>query len=165
MERGAAHRAVDTLRRAGHLRARTPISQLARAALLAAAGIVLFIGGVRWGQNSQGSEASYRFALFLLEDSTFLGTRTVGHDSLVAEYSAWAGSLARAGQLDLGEELDHRAWSLGNAASDSPAGRITGLFVLSAPSEEAALAIARSCPHLRYGGGIVVRPIRSTPSS
>lgn len=158
---------VDDLKQAGHLRSASSRPRLAHAVLMAAAAVILFAGGSWWGRKSgeTGTVTSVlpRFALFLLEDSTFQGSRTVGHDSLVAEYSAWAARLAQSGNLLLGEELDAASWPLGTTAITSPASsQITGLFVVSARTETEALAIARSCPHLRYGGGIVVRPITPT---
>jgi hypothetical protein len=42
------------------------------------------------------------------------------------------------------------------------AGVLTGLFIIRAASEAEALAIARTCPHLRYGGRVDVRPIEET---
>ena len=160
-------RVVDALQRTGHLRLRSSRQRLVRPVLLCAAAVMLFVGGGWWGRKTIGNEGvtgdAPRFALFLLEDSTFLGTRTVGHDSLVAEYSAWAGRLAESGNLVLGEELGADTWPLGTALLANPSpGQITGFFVVTARTESEALAIARSCPHLRYGGGIVVRPIEPT---
>ena len=42
------------------------------------------------------------------------------------------------------------------------AGTLSGLFIVSAEHVEEASAIARSCPMLRYGGRVVVRPIKPT---
>lgn len=39
---------------------------------------------------------------------------------------------------------------------------LTGLFIVRAESTEAARAIARGSPHIRYGGCIVVRGIERT---
>jgi hypothetical protein len=36
---------------------------------------------------------------------------------------------------------------------------VAGLFVVSATSDEEALRIARTCPHLSHGGEIELRPI------
>lgn len=159
-------RAVEALKRAGVLRTHRSYSSVSRLLIAAAAGLVLFFAGSWWarqtGDRAAGAQTQ-RFALFLLEDSTFQGIERVGHDSLVAEYSAWAGQLAASGNLVLGEELGERLWPLGlTEAAAGPAARITGFFVLSAATETEALAIARSCPHLRHGGGIVVRPIVPT---
>jgi hypothetical protein len=41
-----------------------------------------------------------------------------------------------------------------------PAGDVArGFFIIVADDEQAALAIAETCPHLKYGGRVVVRPI------
>src|SRR5271169_2594028 len=40
-----------------------------------------------------------------------------------------------------------------------------GYFVIAAPNLDAALAIARTYPHLKHGGTIVIRPIDPTPTS
>jgi len=39
-----------------------------------------------------------------------------------------------------------------------------GYFLIKAQDMNAALAIARTCPHLKYGGSIEIRPIEDTPS-
>ena len=136
-------------------------SRWTRVALQIAAGLVLLLGGLWWGRRtSAGNPTAPRFALLLLEDSTFQGATAVGHDSLVAEYSAWAGQLAGSGSLVLGEELEPASYPLGPATAATD--RVTGLFVIAEENLEGALRIARTCPHLRYGGGIVVRPIAAT---
>ena len=157
-------RTVEALRRRGYLARRPWPGRIPPRFTQLAAALFLLLGGVWLGRTTSSPEAlSPRFALLLLEDSTFQGTSSVGHDSLVAEYATWAGNLARAGKLVLGEELGDRAWPLGMAEpAATPAQVITGLFVLSVATEAEALAIARSCPHLRYGGGIVLRPIQPT---
>jgi hypothetical protein len=39
---------------------------------------------------------------------------------------------------------------------------VAGLFIVRASDLERAAAIARTCPHMRYGGQIEVRPIEQT---
>ena len=62
-----------------------------------------------------------------------------------------------------GEELDEHARAVGPAAS-APAAEplLVGFFVVSARNAEEAATIARSGPHLRHGGAVVVRPIGPT---
>ena len=160
----AEPRTVHELQRTGQLGTRSRFGRLSRVLLPIAAGLILLLGGMWLGRRSSGGTGVPRFALFLLEDATFQGVPQVGHDALVAEYSAWAGNLAQQGKLLLGEELGGRAWPLGASgeAGLDMAQSITGLFILTTTSEAEAMAIARSCPHLRYGGGIVVRPIQPT---
>jgi hypothetical protein len=106
------------------------------------------------------------FVLLLYEDSGFSAVRPDAE--LVAEYSAWAANLEREGNLVLGEKLSDASLVVepggirtASGIEQSAAGRLTGLFVIRASGRDAALEIARSCPHLRYGGRVVVRPVES----
>ena len=47
--------------------------------------------------------------------------------------------------------------SLQDAAPD----RLAGYFVIEAPSPQRATEVARTCPHLKYGGRVVVMTIAS----
>jgi hypothetical protein len=40
--------------------------------------------------------------------------------------------------------------------------RLAGYFIIRAADQRSALEIGRSCPHVRYGGRIVVREIEPT---
>jgi hypothetical protein len=67
----------------------------------------------------------------------------------------------------MGEELDHEDAAVlfrsGSAVTISPgdvesaAGNLTGLFIVRATSREEAFALARQCPHLKYGGRVALR--------
>jgi hypothetical protein len=66
-----------------------------------------------------------------------------------------------------GEELAEPALLVGEsggatARPDQGGERIGGYFLIRAADDAAALALARSCPHLRHGGRIEVRRIRPT---
>lgn len=83
---------------------------------------------------------------------------------LVTEYSAWAAALRERGRLETGEQLAaaeillvRQADSIvvGERGPAAEAGALTGLFVIRAASESEALSIARTCPHLKYGGRVV----------
>ncbi len=65
--------------------------------------------------------------------------------------------------LSLAEEALKEGRVLGGGPA-SPAGALGGYFVVSARDYDAALAIAiaRSCPHLKHGGTIEVRAIEET---
>jgi hypothetical protein len=39
---------------------------------------------------------------------------------------------------------------------------LAGLFLVTARDMEEVRRIAETCPHLRYGGGIVIRPVEKT---
>ncbi|HEX2449847.1 MAG TPA: hypothetical protein VHJ69_01830 [Gemmatimonadales bacterium] len=159
-------RVVRTLRHQGWLRTagRAP-RRLARwwvwpAAL--AAGLLLFIGGFALGRHPATAETAGRrqYTLLLYEGPGF-NPAGVREPALVREYTAWAGALAGRGQLVGGEKLGANEWTLG-ADPAGPFRRPAGFFVIAARDDAEALAIARTCPHLRHGGTISVRPIEPT---
>jgi len=160
-----------TLTRRGLLR-RSPSPAWGRVAAAAAA-IVLFAVGYATGQIRRDGPAILdgvaRYALFLYEDASFDTSRPP--TELVTEYSAWAAGLRERGRLETGEQLaaaeillEGQAGSIavGERGPVAEAGALTGLFVIRAASESEALSIARTCPHLKYGGRIAVRAIVGT---
>jgi hypothetical protein len=52
--------------------------------------------------------------------------------------------------------------SAGGAPLPPGEARLAGYFLIRAADRRTALEIARSCPHVRYGGRIVVREIEPT---
>ena len=78
----------------------------------------------------------------------------------VSEYRAWAGSIASRGARVSGEKLEDRAILLGAppGAHLDPA-ELGGFFIVSAPDDASAEELARTHPHLKYGGRVVIRPI------
>ena len=92
------------------------------------------------------------------------GTSIAGApDARRREYADWARGLASRGVAISGEELSEEAHEIpasDPAPSAPPAAPLPrGFFVVSAPDLAAAQRIASSCPHLRYGGRIVVKQI------
>lgn len=105
------------------------------------------------------------FALMLYEDGGYQSPADeAGHAARVAEYSAWAGRLAAAGQLVDGAELLgegvllHRERPRADGVPESTLGMLAGYFVIRADSLEEAERVAADCPHLAYGGTVSVRP-------
>jgi len=98
-----------------------------------------------------------RFVL-LLSEITPLETAK-SRSELVAEYRGWAQHLARQGRLVAAERLIAGARRLGRVGEGPETGveAVTGLFLVVADDWGEALAVASSCPHLAYGGGITVR--------
>lgn len=105
--------------------------------------------------------------LLLLHHSTPPG-ETTSH-SHVQEYLAWAQDNDRS--VVGGEKLDartgrvlKRVGSQTESTSWPPATMadyVAGYFVVTAADFEEAEALARTCPHLKYGGWIELRPIES----
>jgi hypothetical protein len=108
-----------------------------------------------------------RYALLLYTDSTFRSEGSA--EERVAEYTEWARSLRARNRLELGERLRDSAQVVSNRGEvspgprdESPYGVMAGLFIISASGMADAVALAATCPHVKYGGRIVVRLIAGT---
>jgi hypothetical protein len=156
-------RVVGTLRARGLLRGgarRRIMASRWTSPVVIAAGLLLFAGGFALGRGPAVPPGGglRQYTLLLYEGPGFNAAGAAEPD-LVREYGAWAGELAGRGRLVSGEKLASQRWTIGADAS-GPAP--TGFFVVAARDESEALAIARTCPHLRHGGTISVRPIVPT---
>jgi hypothetical protein len=79
-------------------------------------------------------------------------------DARRQEYAQWARDLTSRGIAISGEELSEEAREVGSGGR--PTGDLPrGFFVVAAADVEAAERIASTCPHLHYGGRIVVKRI------
>ncbi|MGH9367723.1 MAG: YciI family protein, partial [Thermoanaerobaculia bacterium] len=161
-------RIVSALRSRGLIRSGRPRARAWAAIGAVAAGIALLAAGYLLGRGStaarQAALPESRFALFLLRGEQQEPARGEEEAARVEEYRAWARGLAGAGRFVTGEKLEDRGERLGvSGPLAAPAEEeIRGFFVISASDFEDALAVARGCPHLRYGGRILVRPIART---
>ena len=145
----------------GRSRWRLPALTALAASLIFALGAWL---GVAWTERRPAAAPTgTKFMLLLYEDASF--QRAADPSSRVREYSAWAGTLARAGQLVSGDELDDVGVGLTgtptslSVAPDDVRTQPRGYFVITAKDPAAAATIASTCPHLKYGGRIVIRKI------
>jgi hypothetical protein len=75
------------------------------------------------------------------------------------EYAEWARGVASSGVAISGEELTAETRAVGADGPSGPAALPRGFFVVSVPDLDAAQRIASTCPHLRYGGRIVIQRI------
>jgi hypothetical protein len=138
-------------------------SRWAAGILAALAGSLIFAAGFSIGRGtgapSETAARGPRFMLLLYEDGTY--QRAADPQARVREYADWARSLARAGQLVAGDELDAGGLELNPHASPVPRAADAldprGYFVIVAADADAAARVAATCPHLRYGGRVVVR--------
>jgi len=138
----------------------------------AAAAVVLIAAGFAAGRVSAArpipADGSPRFALFLLRGSDRPASSAAGEQARVEEYRRWARGLAASGRRISGEKLadDERLVSGGGGGEDpgsaSAPAEIRGFFVVAATDLADAVEVARTCPHLRHGGRILVRPISPT---
>ena len=158
---------VDRLSRQGLIV--NPRTGWARWALAAAAGIALFAAGLALGQRRSapapeaGPAAGMTRYVLLLYDAP--GEATLTDTEMAArvdEYRNWAIGLRQSGSDISGEKLASRNLDLGSSAAAAGPEPLGGFFIFSAKDSEAALAIARSCPHLKHGGRAELRPIEET---
>lgn len=100
-------------------------------------------------------DARQSYLLLLREDSTFSGTDI---PALVKEYSQWGKDMAAKNQLVGAEKLTEEVYQFGTLSSPEGPG-ISGYFVIRANNLAEARSIVETHPHLKYNGGIELRPI------
>ena len=105
-----------------------------------------------------------QFLLLLAEPLPLRSTRSL--PEMVEEYRAWAAELSEQGKMVAAARLEPEGRTLASPAPgevvESPErnpSAATGFFVVRAASQEEAVAMAASSPHVAYGGEIHVRPI------
>lgn len=106
-----------------------------------------------------------RYLLLLHEQTAQVSTDAAAEAAVVAEYRAWFEQLAARGHGVGGDKLDDSGGALlqPDGTASLPGGaRIGGFFVIRATSEAQAIALGRTCPHLRHGGSVEVRRIIET---
>lgn len=74
----------------------------------------------------------------------------------IEEYRRWAHELHAKGTMTAGEKLTDEVSAVGSNAGSSTVG---GFFRIVARDRAEAESVAKTCPHLRYGGWIEVREI------
>ena len=134
---------------------------LARVGLLAAGVVIGVLAKSSVGSSGgrpSGAAVAGQYVLLLYGDPAD-DTGTV-HVAREREYGQWAATLRDGAKWVGGHELADVVDRLGPASPVSPtADRLAGYFVIEAPSRQRAAEVARSCPHLKYGGRIVVMTI------
>jgi hypothetical protein len=162
---------VDALLVGGLLRRRARRRRLIEWGLAAAAAVLLFAGGFLAGQRGGQAPTGElpRFVLLLYEGPDYRNTPPGQEQDRVREYAEWARERGARGELEAGEKLREAPdvvirpdGSIGEEAPTPGATRLAGFFMIRATDDRAALEIARSCPHVRYGGSIVIREIEPT---
>jgi hypothetical protein len=141
--------------------------------LAIAASLLLFVGGLAIGRLAghprSAEDDRPRFALFLYEGPEYDQPPPNGMAQRVQEYVAWATEKRANGAVEGGEKLREEAdlaiepdGTTGEVALAPGASRLAGYFIIHADDRRAAVEIARTCPHVRYGGRIVIREIEPT---
>jgi hypothetical protein len=152
---------IDALRQEGLIRTNPVPSWLARIA----ASLMVFALGAAAGHyllpeidRPQGAPARPRYMLLLTGDVA----PPLDGSTRAIEYGNWARSLGDQGISISGDELSSHVEVVSNQA-DARFPDLTsvgGYFVIEASDDVAAAALARTCPHIRYGGSIVIRRIQ-----
>ncbi len=139
------------------------------AMIIALAG--MFIAGLFVSNRSHSNQHPLapnpmnEYLLLLYNPDNFIS----GGSNHVKEYGTWLTDLRKDGLIADGEELNDKGWimAMRNTAINmsyqplsTSQGKPSGYFVIRASSEEKALQVASSCPHLKYNGIIEVRPIQ-----
>lgn len=179
-------RTVRALRQEGLLRAPAPPHAavglrrprprqvgLALAASLALFAFGMLVGARWWPSSSQPQQQTARadspeFMLVLRPlPAPAAGEPPGAEGERVREYTAWAREARREGLVG-GEKLKDEARVLRAvggrldvaAGDESEAGSgVSGYFIIRARDYDAAVSIARDCPHLKHGGTIEIRQI------
>jgi hypothetical protein len=105
------------------------------------------------------------FILLLHEDSSF--KNLADKEAQIAEYRTWADKLGKAGQLvdaaklsDDGMIVEPKGQRKVTPAELPGTGNgVAGYFVIRAQNYDAAVKLAQTCPHVKYGGRVVVRQL------
>jgi hypothetical protein len=155
-------RVIERLRASGLLASRqAPASS--RLWLLAA-GLALLVVGFELGRwqallSSNGRPAPSHILLLHQDASYQWGP---GRTALMAEEARWARGLKKKAELIEGRALaddGHLVTPTRTVERLAPGDYVSGFFLLSVTSDERALAIARSSPHLIHGGRVELRRI------
>lgn len=161
---------VAALERRGLLVAPSnPARRLAWIGAGIAASLVMFGAGLVLGRRPPAGspESGSRYVMLLYEGPTYVPPPQ-GHEmDRVREYARWARTARQQGKVLGGEELtDEAGIVVGQDAGVSTSGpsttRLAGFFVIGATDRRAALELARTCPHVHYGGTVVLREIEPT---
>ena len=116
-------------------------------AIAAAIAICAFLGGYAVA----GSQSEPTHILFVHQQQIPVTSEQMR--ARVAEYGAWARNLQG------GERLTSHVWLLEGSRVENATPTINGYFLMRASDDTDALRIARTCPHLRYGGRVELRRI------
>ena len=149
-------RVEDSLQQQGLIAPRRSFRSIALAAAIVLAASLGFIAG-RARPAVAADEP--QFMLFIVGGTARINKPV---EEIIAEYSRWADSLQRAGRLVSAEKLADIEYSFPDSSVvplAPPERSIGGYYLVRAPDLNAASAIVRASPHLRYGGRVVLRPV------
>lgn len=151
-------RVVQALQDEGLIRTNPGSSWLSRIA----ASLLVFVLGAAAGHyllpelsTPPAAPAQPRYLLLLAGDVT----PAADGSTRAVEYGNWARRLGAQGVSISGEELSPHAETVSDVKGVTFPDLTTvgGYFLIEASDDTAAAALARTCPHIKYGGSIVIR--------
>lgn len=149
---------VNQLISQGLVKPRTTSRLLRTWGISIAASIIFFVAGYYVHAFSSTSARNYladfNYMLLLHEDSQFI---TGDPQQRFQEYAQWMGGIYEKGMQIDGQELARKAHNVQTQASKKS--YTTGYFLLKAATLQQAKEVAQSCPHVKYGGDIEIKPI------
>jgi hypothetical protein len=154
-------RVLTSLRAEGLVRTsrwRRHLAHLAAAVAIFVAGAAAGqLAGVRSAPAPPDTAATPRYLLLLAGDVT----PAADGSSRADEYGAWARSLAARRIPVRGDELSDRAITVSTrpAAAFPELSSVGGYFLIQAADDAEAEALARTSPHVKYGGSVVIRRV------
>ncbi|HJU76237.1 MAG TPA: hypothetical protein VJ717_21025 [Gemmatimonadaceae bacterium] len=151
-------RVIGALRAEGLLRPPAVRRSVIPWLLAAGVAVVAFGLGTIVGSSSGEAASDATFALMLYGGRT--GSDSLEHAQRAAEYRQWAGATHATGRVIGGEALGDSVRAFGAPVQAS--GDLVGYFLIIAPDRAAAVRLASGCPHIRYGGTVVVREVLPT---
>jgi hypothetical protein len=176
-------RVVAALKQRGDIRANGGwIMKSTRAVAVAVIAGLVFVAGFAVGNRGEaetpvtatsGSPAGNQYMLLMYSSTALHDEERAMPEAditaIIAEYRDWAIAREQEGRLVSAEKLSdetrvmtaHDA-NVEIAASSGSERVLGGYFLITAPSLDDAIELAKSHPHLKYGGEVEVRPIEST---
>jgi len=161
-EPGLEERTVAALRARSLLRGPRAPWRVRPGSWLAAAGVVLAVFLAGFGAGRAGSAPARPEASFALMLYGSAGGDSATQARQAEEYGRWARATHADGRVIAGEALGDFVGAAGRSAVVAGAEELVGFFLVQAPSREAARRLAAGCPHVKYGGRVVVREIQPT---
>lgn len=123
---------------------------------------VSFIIGKRSG-TMPNSESKNLYAMFLYNNNV----SGEDEEQKINEYHEWLVNLKKQGKTAKGDKLEDNGMFVSKAADRIAINNvefnnsefISGYFIIEATDYDEMLAIAKECPHVKYGGKVQIRKI------
>lgn len=148
---------VARLRREGMIT--KPRFSIGQPLVLAAVLAVGVAGAMTLQRGEPAAAPGQMYVLALYSDANYQAP-PAGDRSRAREYGEWARAHSEGPAAVVGgEELEPTVARLGT--SPAPENELVGFFTVKAKSPADAVALAKTNPHLRYGGSVSVRPAAS----